>query len=420
MTSSFSKTQTDVQSWHRIPTAKVGSATQQTNTKNLGRYTDMHLHSSCQAANLSMNLLVKKYVWLGLIAGTLLAGSESIYSAETPLIISKIQSVAAQDGYTKAIQTLDKEFGKNKDLKLELLILKAQLNLKNQKINEAIEIYKSLIIDYPNNLITHNNLATIYANQGNLDAAEMALLNGFKQQVDVDVAYQNLMKIKGKQASIALQSALDPTRVIPKNLQLIAIIQANGIDLSISQQILVQDKPTTIILPENPKTEIAINTITAKPTPLLAKTEKTNQNSAPINTDGESKAKDIKTPVIQATSPPPLPVDTEISKLLNAWAQAWSKGNAEGYLSFYSDTFIPDGQIGLEKWTSQRRQRINPKQDINVRLENIEVKVNRSDLIEVVFNQFYTSQTLKARANKKITFEKNKNQWKIIREEVIK
>jgi hypothetical protein len=395
-----------------------GFATHQTINKNLGRYTNMHLHPSCQAANLSMNLLVKKYVWLTLITGTFLAGPGSSYSAETPPIIAKIQTIATQDGYTKAIQTLDKEFVRNKDLKLELLILKAQLSLKNQKINEAIEIYKSLIKDYPNNLITHNNLASIYANEGDLDAAEMVLLNGFRQQADVDTAYQNLMKIKGKQASMALQLVLDPLKTTQKNLQLTTLNKVNGIDLSTPQNALTQIKPPVAILSENLKIEIAINTPIIKPTPPLTRTEKTNQDSAPINTESESKAKEIKIPATQADSPPT--VDIEISKLLKAWAQAWSTGSAEGYLAFYSEKFIPEGQVGLAKWTSQRRQRINPKQDINVRLENIEVKVNRSDLIEVVFNQFYTSQTLKARANKKITLEKNNNQWKIIREEVIK
>jgi hypothetical protein len=403
-----------------MTTPQDGLATHRTINKNLGRYTDMHLHPSCQAANLSMNLLVKKYVWLTLMTGTFLAGSGSSYSAETPPIISKIQSIAAQDGYTKAIQTLDKEFGRNKDLKLELLILKAQLSSKNQKTNEAIEIYKSLIKDYPSNLIAHNNLATIYANEGDLDAAEMVLLNGFRQQADVDTAYQNLMKIKGKQASMALQLVLDPLKTTQKSLQLTALNHANEIDLSTPQVALAQVKPPAVISPENSKIEIAINTTITKPTPPLTRTEKTNQDSAPINTESESKAKESKIPPTQAASPPAPPVDIEISKLLKAWAQAWSTGSAEGYLAFYSEKFIPDGQIGLAKWTSQRRQRINPKQDINVRLENIEIKVKKSDLIEVVFNQFYTSQTLKARANKKITLEKNKNQWKIIREEVVK
>jgi len=367
-----------------------------------------------------MNLLIKKYGWLTLITGSFLAGTGSSYSAETPPIISKIQSIAAQDGYTKAIQTLDKEFGINKELKLELLILKAQLSLKNQKMNEAIEIYKSLIKDYPSNLIMHNNLATIYANEGDLDTAEMVLLDGFKQQADVDTAYQNLMKIKGKQASIALQLVLDPLKTTQKSLQLTTLNRANGIDLSTPENALAQIKPPVAILPENTKNEIAINTIITKPTPPLTRTEKTNQYSAPINTDSELKEKESKIPATQPANPPPPPIDIEISNLLKAWAQAWSTGSAEGYLAFYSEKFIPEGQIGLAKWADQRRQRINPKQDINVRLENIEVKVKKSDLIEVVFNQFYTSQTLKARANKKITLEKNKNQWKIIREEVIK
>lgn len=361
-----------------------------------------------------MSSLIKKYVFFGLFSAAIAAPYGSTNAAEATAIISKIQIAATQDGYAKAIQVLDKELAKNKDIKLELLIIKAQLNFKNQKFKESIDIYKNLIKDYPKNLILYNNLAAIYGDQGDLEAAELILLDGLKQQLDVDLVFQNLIRIKGKQASIALQMALDPSRAILKNTQLTILNKVNGLDLSASQQSSPQNKLPTNILPEKSREVVALNTFDSKPQPnaALSETEKINPIPEPIKDSLNSSTQPIKNP--QPST------EGEIPNLLNAWANAWSMGNAEGYLSYYSPKFVPEGQISAEKWSAQRRQRIKPDQGIHVRLENIEIEIKGGNLIEASFKQFYTSRTLKAQANKKITLELQNNQWKIIREEVVK
>lgn len=370
-----------------------------------------------------MKFLVKKYLSLGLIIGVLVAPLETISAAETPPIISKILSTAAQEGYSKAIQVLNKEFEKNKDIKFELLVIKAEFNFKEQKHNEAIEIYKSLIKDQPHNLLLYNNLAVIQADQGNLEAAELTLLDGIKKQSDFDVTYNNLMRLKGKQASLALQSALNPSTLVSKNTQLISLNKiTNSINLANPNIVLAENKSGTHTSQEKSKADVLTTAdYKSQPAHIASNVEKKSQQIEAIkNTQDRSNLLDYKSPENQSLNNPPLESNSDITKQLDEWALEWSKGNVEGYLSFYSTSFNPEGGVSLEKWESQRRQRINPNQEINVQLEKIETKNINPDLIEASFKQTYTSRSIKARANKKITFEKQNNQWKIIREEIVK
>ena len=391
--------------------------------QNQCRYTRDLLHRRCNAAHSNMKFLVKKYLSLGMIIGVLVAPLETIYATETPPIISKILSTASQEGYPKAIQILNKEFEKHRGLKFELLVIKAEFNFKSQKHNEAIEIYKSLIKDHPHNLLLHNNLAVIQADQGNLEAAELTLLEGIKQQSDFDVAYKNLMKLKGKQASLALQSALSPSTLASKNIELISLNQiTNEINLAGPNKVLTENKSSTHISQEK---SIIVAATTAdhksQPTHIASNVEKMSQQPEPIiNTQDRSNILGDKSLGNESLNNPPPETNSDISKQLGAWALEWSKGNVEGYLSFYSTSFNPEGDVSLEKWKSQRRQRITPNQEINVQLENIETNNIKPNLIEASFKQIYTSRSIKARANKKITFEKHNNQWRIIREEIVK
>jgi len=48
----------------------------------------------------------------------------------------------------------------------------------------------------------------------------------------------------------------------------------------------------------------------------------------------------------------------EVLKALNEWAQAWSKKDADGYLSFYAKDFKTPGGEARDAWEKSRRARI--------------------------------------------------------------
>src|SRR6185436_9440905 len=88
-----------------------------------------------------------------------------------------------------------------------------------------------------------------------------------------------------------------------------------------------------------------------------------------------------KPPVVVAEKPAPAPEkpvaekpaakpaaddSAEIVKALNAWAQAWSNKNADGYLSFYAKDFQTPGGEARADWEKARRSRIAAPKSIAV------------------------------------------------------
>jgi adhesin transport system outer membrane protein len=119
-----------------------------------------------------------------------------------------------------------------------------------------------------------------------------------------------------------------------------------------------------------------------------------------------------KTPDVQAR-------EESLAAFVKDWAAGWSTGNAERYLSFYSERFVPETKTNFTTWADQRRQRITPEQGIQVQIEDTQVISSSPQLAELSFKQFYVSKSLKARSTKQLTLEQHNGQWAIVRERVI-
>jgi ketosteroid isomerase-like protein len=328
-----------------------------------------------------------------LLLAMCLASPASAFSQEAHPIIADIQSIAKSEGTIAAIRKLDKELPKNESLKLELLVLKAGLKIRNQQTQDAIDIYQKLIKENPKQLFLRNNLAAIYAEQGKLLDAERVMLAGIKQHDEFATLYGNLMSIKGQQAAVALQIALDPSKPRSPKTQLLAIHTVNGSNVSAPeyQPQLVQNTP----LPKS----------STPPTPTP---------SAPTAAVKEAIA-DINI----AKTAEELALEERLKVFAQDWAAAWSSGDASQYLSFYSERFVPESKTSFTNWASQRQQRITPDQGIQVQIEDAKVLKQTAQQAEIGFRQFYESKSLKARSNKLLTVELHNDQWKIVRERVV-
>jgi tetratricopeptide (TPR) repeat protein len=337
---------------------------------------------------------------IGTWSALFLLGTASAQASESLSVLSQIQSIAETEGYAKALRQLDKELPKQGDLKQELLLLKAGLKLNNQQTQDAIDIYKQLIRENPKNLSLYNNLAGIYASQGKLIQAERTLLNGMKSQAELWTAYGNLMTIKGQQAALALQLALDPNKPQNPKTELTPLLSINGVDVRAPQY--------------NPV--LAVNPPAPTPAPSVP---------LPVVTAQAPQSLVVKATTVNAVPPAPpktpdvLAREESLAAFVKDWAAGWSSGNAERYLSFYSERFIPETKISFTAWTDQRRQRITPAQGIQVQIEDTQVISSSPQLAELTFKQFYVSKSFKARSTKQLTLEQHNGQWAIVRERVI-
>lgn len=320
-----------------------------------------------------------------------------VHAQENSNLIGEIQAIARAEGYLPAIRKLDKEIPKHDAIKTELLMLKAGLKLNNQQPKEAIDIYTKLIKEQPKNLVARNNLAAIYASQGKLLEAERLILAGIKQHPEFSALYTSLLTIKSQHAASALQLALDPNKPRNPRTQLVAIHTFNGNDI----QAPLHEPPAAQTSAPS-KAALTVN-----PPPKPAATARSVANAVNLPT------------AEPAISPTPTAEDEQLMAFAQDWAQAWSSGDAERYLSYYSEGFIPESPSSFNVWAAQRRQRITPDQGIQVQIEETQVVARTHESAEIRFRQWYQSKTLKARSNKALTLSWQEGQWKIVRERVV-
>ena len=254
------------------------------------------------------------------------------------------------------------------------LILTEQGNSK-----EAIEIFTQLTKDYPELPEPYNNLAVIYAAQGQYDKARAALEQSIRTHPSYATAYENLGDVYAKLASQAYDKALqiDSSNAAAKN------------KLSLVRELVGRPAATTA---------------------TVAKAEPSKPQVAVVEPKPQPKPEPVK-PAAPSAEP-----QAEVLKAVDAWAQAWSKKDADGYLSYYAKDFKTPGNEARDSWEKTRRQRITAPKSISVSLSSPKVTMNGADRATVTFRQNYKSDVLKSNSTKTLVMVKSDGGWKILEE----
>jgi tetratricopeptide (TPR) repeat protein len=256
---------------------------------------------------------------------------------------------------------------------LKGLILTEQGNTK-----EAIEIFTQLTKDYPELPEPYNNLAVIYASQGQYDRARTALEQSIRTHPSYATAYENLGDVYAKLASQAYDKALqiDSSNTTAKN------------KLSLVRELVGRPSATVVAAaPKEPAKEPAKPPVVAeKPKPAPEKPT------------------------------PPADSSAEVLNTVNAWAEAWSKKNADAYLAHYAKDFKTPGKETRAEWEKSRRARITAPKSISVSIAAPKVTMNGADRATVSFRQSYKSDVLKSNSQKTLVLVKSDGAWKIVEE----
>src|SRR6185295_12500412 len=256
---------------------------------------------------------------------------------------------------------------------LKGLILTEQGNSK-----EAIEIFTKLTQDYPELPEPYNNLAVIYASQGQYDKARSALEQSIRTHPSYATAYENLGDVYAKLASQAYDKALqlDKSNAGAQN------------KLSLVRE------------------------LTGGPT-MVASAPAASPAAAPKEAPKPPVAAE-KPPVTAAVEKPsavPQNASAEVLKAVNAWAQAWSKKDADAYLAFYAKDFKTPGGEARPQWEKSRRERISAPKSIAVGIEQPKVTMQGSDQASVTFRQSYRSDKLKSSSQKTLVMARAEGRW---------
>jgi len=274
------------------------------------------------------------------------------------------------------------------------------------RIAESITAFTKLTEDYPELPEPFNNLAVLYAQQGQYDKSRNALEMAIRTNPSYATAYENLGDVYAKLASQAYSKALQiDTRsaVAPK--------------LAMIRDLFPKERGGTAVAGlTNSNTPTTTPTTAPAPAPAPAPVK-------PSPTPAPAPAKPAAAPAPSpAPAPAPAPVVAEakadasareVESALQAWAAAWSKKDLNGYFAAYSRDYT--GGKSRKVWEQERRDRIQGKRSISVKLSAIDVSVN-GNKATARFRQDYKADSLNISSGKRVELVRTGGEWVIVKE----
>ena len=299
--------------------------------------------------------------------------------------------------------------------------LKGLIYTEQGNTREAIEMFRKLTEDYPELPEPYNNLAVIYASLGQYDKARSALEQSIRTHPSYATAYENLGDVYAKLASQAYDKALklDSSNAGAQNkLALVRELVGNSpremapVGIAAAEQKPVPAKPAAS-KPATPKPEASRP---ASPKPEASKPATPQPAAAKPAPAGQAAAK----PAAQkaAAEGKAAPDQEAVIAAVKAWAEAWSRKDADAYLGFYARDFrAPNGQARGD-WEKSRRERLQAPKSISVAVEEPRVSQPEAARASVTFRQDYKSDFLSSRTMKTLVLVKSEGRWLIQQEQV--
>lgn len=286
----------------------------------------------------------------------------------------------------------------------QMRFLKGLVLTERNQIREAIVVFTKLTEDYPELPEPYNNLAVLYAGQGEYDKARASLEMAIRTHPSYATAYENLGDVYAKLASQSYDKALQlDGRNATAQTKLSMVRNLISGKTIIQQEVVAAADPepvTPTTVAESPPVVVATPPVVA-PTVAVA-TSVAPSNAIPARAEAPTNT---------------LGVDKDVLSAVEAWAKAWSDQDMQGYLAAYGSEFEPPRGMSRSTWENQREKRIVGKDTIRVVVDNPLITVT-GDTAVVKFKQSYFSNRLNNVANKTLTLRLENGQWRITKEQV--
>lgn len=310
------------------------------------------------------------------------------------------------------------------------------ISLINQnKLNEAADIFRKLSHLYPDSPEPYNNLAVVYARQGDNDKAVEVLLQAFETNPSYAQVQSNLKTVYSAMATQAYNRALDlnssnkkPDRVslgildqvyqpaLPQTVlatatpQPVRPVAKPVVKAAAPSQATVSTKPAAkLIIEERDQSEGTVPTpIADKPaTDVIASAKPVAITKTVAKAELKNKAGEVLSE----------PVRAEILQTITNWATSWSAQNVPAYLDFYTDSYSPDpASVSHKQWVWGRQQRLSKPSFIKVVISDISLAEAGDGKVRSVFRQKYQSDTYQDDVYKTLTLTQENGIWKILTE----
>lgn len=280
----------------------------------------------------------------------------------------------------------------------QMRFIKGVIQRETGKTSDAITTFTKLTEDYPELPEPYNNLAVLYAGQGQYDKARAALEMAIRTHPSYATAHENLGDIYARLATQAYNKALQidgsNTTAQPK----LALINELSTPQSKASKRPAPAAPaSTATAPPPPGTTPAATTTLPTSPPVAIP-------NAPVPTK----------PATSEATPADL---KEVEAAVHAWANAWAAKDMKTYLGSYGKDFDPPGKMSRSAWESERHGRIMGKTNISVKVEKLVVTVNGSHAV-AKFRQDYKADSLSVSSRKTLDLVKIGSRWLIVKESV--
>jgi tetratricopeptide (TPR) repeat protein len=291
----------------------------------------------------------------------------------------------------------------------QVRFMKGLILTEQNKTADAIKIFTGITEDYPELPEPYNNLAVLYASQGQYEKAKTALEMAINTHPSYATAHENLGDIYAKMASQAYDKALQLDKGNSNAQSKLALIK----DIFSKQPSHLLPKPATSVAvaaaPVPAAVVAAAKPVTPAPTPVATVPVK----AAPV-------AEPAKPAVVEkATAEASKNDDSEaVLNAVNGWAKAWSAKNVNGYLKSYaSDLVLAKGE-NRGDWEQTRKERISKPKSISVAVKSPDVTVIDATHAKVSFKQVYHSSSLSSETWKTLLMVKSGGKWLIHEERI--
>jgi len=297
--------------------------------------------------------------------------------------VADVQKLLSSGKNAEALQKADQYLGsKPRDPMMRFL---RGISLSQAgRAPEAITAFTKLTEDFPELPEPFNNLAVLYAQQGQYDKARTALEMAIRTNPSYATAYENLGDVYAKLASQAYSKALQiDTRsaVAPK--------------LAMIRDLFPKDRNSIAVASANPSPAPAPAPASPAPAPAPAPAAK----PVPPAPQAESKAEAV--------------ARDNVESAVKAWAAAWSKKDLDGYFGAYARDY--NGGKTRKAWEEERRSRIVGKRNISVKVSNLKVDVS-GNKASVQLRQEYKADSLNVSSSKRLELVRTGNNWVIVKE----
>ncbi len=295
----------------------------------------------------------------------------------------------------------------------------------------ARRAYLNLIAQGAGSPRPYNNLAILYAAEGDLDQAQLLL----KQALETDKAYLTIynnigmvyaamardsygkaLQLEGETKPVRLQ-ALGLPQAIPLVAQEVTMQPENKVVAiePVAPAVDIEDEksPQVTVVATKEISPLVGAAAEVKPLAVIAGDKALLADVVPSKVTLSVAAESV-TSQDSAISDPSAHVPPQ--QFLKKWAEAWSSKDIETYLRSYATEYVSKGSSSHNDWQEQRRKRVTAPKFIEVKLDAIKLVSEAKDNTKVEAIQTYRSDRYQDRTRKSFVLRRNGQTWVIIEE----